>query len=84
MARRRGRADERCSLVHFRGSGRVSVWDQGLASGSEFVLDDVLRPDSSQQEAFAQVHELLESVVDGQVLAPLSPSLSLSPSFSSL
>ena len=78
-AQRRGRTDERCSLVHFRGGGRVSVWDQGLAGGSEFVLDDVLRPDSSQQEAFAHVHELLQSVVDGQVLAPLSPYLSLSP-----
>ena len=50
--RRRGRAEERGTLVHFRDGERVSVWEEGVAGGKEFGLDRVFKPECSQEEFY--------------------------------
>jgi len=63
---RRGRADARSSLIHFRGGGRVSVWEEGAAGAREVAVDDVLPPTTSQLAVFEQQRALLLSVLAGE------------------
>ena len=69
--RQRGRAEERGTLVHFRGGGRMSVWEEGVAGGKEFLLDHVFQPTCSQGDFYQEHRALLNSVLEGQSVTVL-------------